>query len=84
MTSFQVGDVTITRIIEMESPTRADFLFADATPQEYRELARATVLSGRCWVMPVLANGRIYARANNGELVCLDVQSKTRTTRKPK
>jgi glyoxylase-like metal-dependent hydrolase (beta-lactamase superfamily II) len=33
MTSFRVGDVTITRIIEMESPTRADFLFADATAQ---------------------------------------------------
>jgi glyoxylase-like metal-dependent hydrolase (beta-lactamase superfamily II) len=31
MASFQVGDVKITRIVEMESPTRADFLFADAT-----------------------------------------------------
>jgi glyoxylase-like metal-dependent hydrolase (beta-lactamase superfamily II) len=32
MASFQVGDVKITRIVEMEGPTRGDFLFADATP----------------------------------------------------
>jgi glyoxylase-like metal-dependent hydrolase (beta-lactamase superfamily II) len=33
MASFQVGDVTITRIVEMEGPTRGDFLFANATPE---------------------------------------------------
>jgi glyoxylase-like metal-dependent hydrolase (beta-lactamase superfamily II) len=33
MVSFQVGDVKITRVVEMEGPTRADFLFADATPE---------------------------------------------------
>jgi glyoxylase-like metal-dependent hydrolase (beta-lactamase superfamily II) len=32
MASFQVVDVKITRIVEMEGPTRGDFLFADATP----------------------------------------------------
>ncbi len=34
---FQVGDVKITRIIEMEGPTRGDFLFADATPERVLE-----------------------------------------------
>jgi glyoxylase-like metal-dependent hydrolase (beta-lactamase superfamily II) len=34
MASFRVGDVKITRIVEMEAPTRGDFLFADATPEE--------------------------------------------------
>jgi len=33
MVSFQVGNVKITRIVEMEGPTRGDFLFADATPE---------------------------------------------------
>lgn len=33
MASFRVGDVEITRIVEMEGPTRGDFLFADATPE---------------------------------------------------
>ena len=48
---------------------KGDLVIADATPDEYRELARAKVLNGRCWVMPVLANGRIYARSNMGKLL---------------
>ena len=55
---------------------KGELVIADATPGGYRELARAKVLSGRCWVMPVLANGRIYARTNKGEMVCLDVRAK--------
>ena len=53
---------------------KGDLVIADATPKGYRERARAKVLDGRCWVMPVLANGRIYAKDNMGQLVCLDVR----------
>jgi hypothetical protein len=55
---------------------RGDLAIADATPAGYHELARAKVLSGRSWVMPVLANGRIYAKNNNGKIVCIDVRAK--------
>jgi outer membrane protein assembly factor BamB len=48
-----------------------DLLLADATPSGYRELSRKKVLSDRCWVQPVLANGVIYCRNNQGELVAL-------------
>ena len=54
---------------------KGELVIAEASPAQYRELARAKVLNGRCWVMPVLANGRIYARSNNGDLVCLDVRA---------
>jgi len=54
---------------------KGELVIADATPDEYRELARAKVLNDRCWVMPVLANGRIYARSNMGKSVCLDVRA---------
>ena len=53
---------------------KGDLVIADATSAGYRELARAKVLSGRSWVMPVLANGRIYAKNNVGKIVCLDVR----------
>ena len=53
---------------------KGDLVIADATPAGYRELARAKVLDGRSWVMPVLANGRIYAKNNAGKIVCLDVR----------
>jgi outer membrane protein assembly factor BamB len=49
---------------------------AQATPQGYQQIASAQVLDGRCWTMPVLSNGRIYARNAKGHLVCVDVQKK--------
>ena len=36
------------------------------------------VLNGRCWTVPVLANGRIYCRNAAGDLVCLDVREARR------
>ncbi len=50
---------------------------AEASPAAFKQLAAFTPLSGKCWTMPVLANGRIFARNNKaGELVCLDVSGK--------
>lgn len=34
-------------------------------------LARAPVLEGKCWVLPVLAGKRLLCRSNAGEVVCL-------------
>lgn len=49
---------------------------AEASPAGYRELARVPVLSPRAknWTAPVLAQGRIYVRNGEGDLVCLDVR----------
>ena len=41
----------------------------------FNEMARAQVLDGRCWTMPVLVNGYIYCRNAEGDLVCLDVRT---------
>ena len=51
---------------------------AEASPTGFKELASAQILpKKKCWTIPVLANGRIYARNNpGGHLVCLDVSSK--------
>ena len=49
---------------------------AEATPDAYRELGAARVLTGYTWTMPVLANGRIYCRNAKGDLACLDVAAK--------
>ena len=54
---------------------KGDLVIAPATSDGYKELARTKLFNARCWVMPVLANGRIYARTNTGEMVCLDVRS---------
>jgi hypothetical protein len=32
------------------------------------------VLGGKCWTVPVLANGRILCRNAEGAVVCVDVK----------
>ena len=55
---------------------RGELIVANAAPDKYTELARAKVMGGQCWTHPVLANGAIYCRSHEGELVCLDVRGK--------
>ena len=49
-------------------------VIAEATPEAYRPLAEADILSGRCWTTPAFANGRLYARNAAGEVVCVDLR----------
>jgi len=51
-------------------------VIADATPDVYKEVARIQAVPKKTWVTPVLANGRIYCRNNNGDVVCFDVTGK--------
>ncbi|MEZ6130840.1 MAG: PQQ-binding-like beta-propeller repeat protein [Planctomycetaceae bacterium] len=46
---------------------------ADADPQKYTELGRSSFLTGRCWTVPVLANGKVYGRNAAGHLVCVQL-----------
>ena len=56
---------------------KGELFIAEATPKEFKVISSAKILSGKCWTVPVLANGRIYARSNKkGEIVCLDVKKK--------
>ena len=50
---------------------RGPLVLVEGKPEEYHELARAEIYSGKCWTMPVVSNGRIFAR-NTKEGFCLD------------
>lgn len=50
-----------------------DLVLAEATPDAYREKARATVLSKPCFAEIALSNGRLYARDGN-KLICLNLK----------
>jgi outer membrane protein assembly factor BamB len=52
-------------------------VIAEASPEGYKELSSAQILTYKCWTVPVLANGRIYARNTEGRLVCVDVGGKS-------
>jgi outer membrane protein assembly factor BamB len=51
-------------------------VLSKASPGRYTELAHASVLQGTCWTHPVLANGLVYCRSHEGELVCLDMRAR--------
>ncbi len=53
---------------------QGELMVAPATPDGFKPTARAQVLNGKCWTVPVLANGLIYCRNAAGDLVCLDVR----------
>jgi outer membrane protein assembly factor BamB len=55
---------------------KGKLVIAEASPEGFKELASAQILTGKCWTVPVLASGRIYARNAAGRLVCVDVRSK--------
>jgi outer membrane protein assembly factor BamB len=56
--------------------SRGPLVLVEATPGGYHELARAQFFGGQCWTMPVVSNGRIYAR-NTKEGVCINVSPQT-------
>jgi outer membrane protein assembly factor BamB len=51
-----------------------ELLVGPASPDGFKPTARAKVLGGRCWTVPVLANGRILCRNAEGQVVCIDVR----------
>ncbi len=59
---------------------KGELVVADASPSAFKPAARAQVLGGKCWITPVLSNGRIYCRNAQGTLVCLDVKSPAKAT----
>ena len=53
---------------------RGQLVIAEASPSGFEPISTTPAVSGRCWVVPVLANGRIFCRSNEGHLVCMDVR----------
>jgi len=53
-----------------------ELLVADASPTGFKPISRTQVLGKTCWAAPVLANGKIYCRNGNGDVVCVDVSGK--------
>lgn len=53
---------------------KGELVIARANPEKLDVISRAQILpKAKCWTTPILANGKIYARNTNGDLVCVDV-----------
>src|SRR5204863_7722662 len=56
---------------------RGELMVAPASPEGFKPTARAQVLGGKCWTVPVLANGLIWCRNSRGDVVCVDARAQT-------
>ena len=52
---------------------KGKLMTAKVSPKEFEPLAEASILSGRCWTVPTLYNGKLYLR-NRKRAVCLDLR----------
>ncbi len=50
---------------------KGDIVFAEARGDGFHQIGRQPVLSQRTWAQPVVSNGRLYVRDNQGTLICL-------------
>jgi len=50
-----------------------ELCIVEASSAGYQELGRGRILTGKCWSVPVLVNGKIYARNAAGKVVCVEL-----------
>ncbi len=53
---------------------KGELAVAKASPKEFKEIANSPCLTGRCWTIPVLLDGKIYARNAAGTLKCVNLK----------
>ena len=53
---------------------KGELVIAEASPGGFRPVSRSQVLGKRCWVQPAYANGRVFCRNNDGDLVVLEMK----------
>jgi len=52
---------------------RGELVFAMSNHEKFQEINRYQAIGGRCWTMPVLANGKLYLRNARGDLFCINL-----------
>jgi outer membrane protein assembly factor BamB len=73
---FGAGNVILAGNRVLALADDGQLILVEANPKEYQEVARAKVVSGKCWSTPIVSNGRIYLRSTK-EAVCLQSSQPT-------
>jgi len=69
---FGPGGVLMAGGLLMILTDTGQLVLADPDPTAYRERARFQAVSGKCWNVPAISNGRIYVRSTR-EIAAFDV-----------
>jgi outer membrane protein assembly factor BamB len=68
---FGAGQVILAGNAVLALGDKGELVAFDPSPTAYNEIARAKIVTGKCWSSPTLANGRVFVRSTK-EAVCLD------------
>ena len=71
---FGAGNVVLAGNALIALSDDGQVVLVEASPDGYKELARAKAVEGKCWSTPALSNGRLYVRSTK-EGACLDLAS---------
>jgi hypothetical protein len=71
-TAFGFANLLLVDGVLLVQGETGELVLVQSNPTNYVELARAKVLSSKCWSTLAVSEGRIYARSTT-EGVCLDV-----------
>jgi outer membrane protein assembly factor BamB len=69
--NFGAGNVILAGDTVLALSDKGELVTVETSPNQYKEISRAKVVSGKCWSSPTVANGRIFVRSTK-EAVCLD------------
>lgn len=61
---------------------KGELTIAPAQPAGYEPRSKSQILEGRCWTVPVISNGRLYAR-DDTRVVCIDLRRPAVATDSP-
>ena len=71
---FKYGSVAAAGDQLIIMTAQGELIIAPASPSGFKPSARAKVLDGKCWTVPVISNGLVYVRNSKGHLICLDLR----------
>ncbi len=74
--NFGTGGLTVADGKILALSAAGELMTAPVSPEAFKPTARAQVLGGRCWTIPVLANGLVYCRNSRGDIVAVDLRKK--------
>jgi outer membrane protein assembly factor BamB len=71
---LQIGSLLVAGDRMIVLGQRGEMVIAWVNPKKFDEIAREQVIGGKCWTMPVLANGMLYLRNARGDPFCLNMR----------
>ncbi len=59
---------------------KGELITAIASPEAFKPITTTKILSNTSWTPPVLANGKIFARDHTGDMVCVELNTKAKSS----